>query len=179
MCGMVSSFFFTQRLTTLAQALLQGIGNSTWAALAELHTRQEYETFNRRLIELTRLGSLLAAAGLAPIVAYNRYFFKLWVLDPTVSYGGEAVVLVAAYNAILMPAIALWIWCFTATARVRLIVVPVLISSVVNLSLSIILTSYFGLLVGPLLGTLLANLGISLWSFPWLLHGFSGRRPWP
>ena len=37
---------------------------------------------------------------------------------------------------ILMPALALWIWCFTATARVRLIVVPVIISSVVNLAVS-------------------------------------------
>ena len=85
--------------------------------LADLHARHEHETFNLRLVELTRLGAVLASTALAPIVAYNRRFFELWIHDPTLAYGGDAVILIAAFNAFLIPAISLWNWCFTATGR--------------------------------------------------------------
>src|SRR5439155_824777 len=83
----ITSLFVTQRLAVLMQGLLQGIGNATWAALADLHARHEHEASNQRLIELTKLGAVLAVAALAPIIAYNRRFVALWI--PTVSYGGE------------------------------------------------------------------------------------------
>ena len=38
--ALVTSLYFTQRLATLVQALLQGIGSATWAALADLHARR-------------------------------------------------------------------------------------------------------------------------------------------
>src|SRR5262249_55490446 len=148
--SLVTALYFTQRLATLAQGVLQGIGSATWAALADLHARNEHETFNRRLVELTRLGTILAVAGLAPIVAFNSRFFELWNRDPThLHYGGDRVILIAAFKALIFPAISLWVWCFTATGRVRQIVVPVVLTSAVSIGLSLVLTSYLAML-GPL-----------------------------
>jgi O-antigen/teichoic acid export membrane protein len=175
--SLVTALYFTQRLATLAQGVLQGIGSATWAALADLHARNEHETFNRRLVELTRLGTILAVAGLAPIVAFNSRFFELWNRDPThLHYGGDRVILIAAFKALIFPAISLWVWCFTATGRVRQIVVPVVLTSAVSIGLSLVLTSYLAML-GPLLGTALANAGCGLWYFPWLLRREFGTSP--
>jgi O-antigen/teichoic acid export membrane protein len=179
--ALVTTLFFAQRLATLVQSLLQGIGNATWATLADLHARHEHEAFNQRLTELTRLGAVLAAASLAPIVAYNRRFFEIWVHDPTFVYPGEAVILVAAFNAFLMPPLSLWFWCFTATGRAQQVVVPTLVSSAVNLLLSIVLTYSLGLvglgLIGPLLGTALATVGFGLGYYPRLLRQVFGTPP--
>ena len=74
------------------------------------------------------------------------------------------------------PALSLWNWCFTATGQARLVVVPTLVSALVNLLLSILLTRSLDL-VGPLLGTALANIGFGLWYFPWLLRRVFGTPP--
>lgn len=173
--GPVTVLFFTQRLPVLAQSLLLGVGSATWAPLAELHARGDHETFNRRLIEISRLMALLSVTGLGPIVAYNRDFVGLW-MGRSFAYGGDAVVVLAALNAFLLPQFSLWGWCFSATGQTGRVVVASVVAALVNVVASLALTSWLGLL-GPLLGTTFAFVTVSLWSLPWLLRRVFGTSP--
>ena len=165
--ALVTTLFFTQRLAVLAQTLLQGIGSATWASFADLHARGEHATFNRRLVELSRLVAVLSVAGLGPIVAYNRHFVGVW-MGPEFTYGGEAVIIIAAINAFLIAQFSLWGWCFSATGQTHRVVVSSIAAAVVNVAASIALTRSLGL-IGPLLGSTVAFVAVSLWNFPWLL----------
>lgn len=160
----VTSLFFTQKLAQMAQAQLANVGTACWAGLADLYHRGEHETFRRRLLELLRLVTILGCAAVGPIVAYNRHFVSLWMGPDWVSalYGGDLVTLAAGANALLLPLISLCGWCITGTGRVRLLVVPSIISAVLNLSLSIVFAYYVGI-AGPLLGTTATVLGFSMW----------------
>ena len=115
----------------IGQAVLQGVGGSSWAALAELHAQGKRETFNRRLIEMTRMVAVLGVIGLVPVVAYNQAFFRLW-LKGTVAYGGDLVTVLAAVNAVLLAEQSLWAWCFTATGKIREVVVQASVAAVVE-----------------------------------------------
>jgi O-antigen/teichoic acid export membrane protein len=168
----VTSLVSTQRLVMVGQAVLQGVGGSSWAALAELHTQGERETFNRRLIEMTRMVAVLGVIGLVPIVAYNQAFFRLW-LKGTVAYGGDLVAVLAAVNAVLLAEQSLWAWCFTATGKIREVVVQASVAAVLNLAVSVALTNRLGL-VGPLLGTTVAFVAVGLWALPWRLNRVFG-----
>ena len=154
--------FITTRLALMAQAQLQGIGNASWAGLAELNARGERELFNRRLVELSGLVAVLGAAVLAPIFAFNRHFLAILLKGeaPTTPYG-DALVGVAAVNAFLIGVLSLWAWCFTGTGRVRRIAGPGIASATLNMALSIGLTATLGL-IGPLLGSLIAILTVNL-----------------
>jgi len=85
----VVPFYITQRLAAIAQAQIQGLGNSSWASLAELYFHGELDRFNGRLIELTKLVAVMAIALLIPIACYNPYFLALWVGADR--YAGESV----------------------------------------------------------------------------------------
>jgi O-antigen/teichoic acid export membrane protein len=174
----VTSLYNTQRLASLGQTVLQGIGGATWAALAELHARGDLHTFNRRLVELSRLVAVLAATGLAPVVAYNRAFVSLWLgLDgPDFTYGGDLVIAVAAVNVVLLAEQSLWAWCFSAAGNVRYVVAPAVAAAVVNFTASVFLASRIGL-VGPLLGTTIGCTAVGLWALPWLLRRVFGTSP--
>lgn len=164
----VTILYVTQRLTQPLQTQLLGIGTAVWAGLAELYARGERALFNQRLVELTRLVGLLAAAGLVPVVAFNERFIALW--DTSEHDGGLLVILSAAINAYLVPLTTLWAWCFTGVGRPGRVVVPLLGSALVNLVASIALTRGLGLTAGPLLGSLVALAGVKLWWLPWILH---------
>jgi O-antigen/teichoic acid export membrane protein len=167
--AMAFSLFVTARLPSLAQAQLQSIGAASWAGLAELHAQRAHDIFNRRLAELTTLVAVLGIAALGPIAAYGRPFVLLWMRGKSVDFGGDAVVIIASVNAFLLGLFSLWGWCFVGTGQVRRLVVPAIISTVINLAASLFLTRRLGL-VGPVLGTLVANVAISLWWLPILLR---------
>jgi O-antigen/teichoic acid export membrane protein len=171
----VTSLVTTQRLIQAGQGVLQSVGSASWAALAELHAQKHSETFNKRLVEMSRLTAILGAAGLAPIVAFNREFVRLW-MRPEFPYGGSLVAVSAAINAVLLAEISLWAWCFTATGKARVLVWPSVASSMVNVAASIVLTNRIGL-AGPLLGTTLGFTTVGLWSLPWLLRREFGTSP--
>lgn len=158
----VTVLYATQRLAALAQAQLQGVGNASWAALADLHARGEHEVFGRRLVELTRLVAILGASALAPIVAFNARFLELWLPGRD---GGPAIVVVAAINALILAVTSLWLWVFTATRRIGLMVRPLVASAAINVAASLLLTRALGP-VGPLLGTLVAYLSVQAWCLP-------------
>ena len=163
----VVPFLITQRLATLAQREMQGIGNASWAALAELHARGELESFNQRLIELTTLVTALGVGFLVPLAAYNRHFVALWV-GPA-QYGGEALTIIASLNAILLAVFSFWGWCVTGTGRIGEMTNAMVVQSIINLVLSIILTKRLGF-IGCVLGTLISFLAVSVWYLPRLLH---------
>ncbi|MGO9449519.1 MAG: lipopolysaccharide biosynthesis protein [Candidatus Binataceae bacterium] len=165
--ALVVPFFVTQRLATMTQHELQGVGNASWAALAELQVQGNTDIFNLRLIELTRLIAILAAASLIPIVIYNHNFVALWVGNKR--FGGDALSIIVALNAFLQAIFSLWAWCINGTGRVRMIMPGLIAQTVINFSLSIVLTLKLGL-IGPVLGTLAGFVSISIWYLPMLLH---------
>jgi O-antigen/teichoic acid export membrane protein len=164
--AVVVPFFITQRLALLVQGQLQGIGNASWAALVELYLAGDHETLNRRLTELTSMVAALGIATLAPIVAYNHHFVTLWV--GAGRFGGEWATVVAAVNGFLQALFSLWGWLFSGTGQVGRLVWMYIVAAVLNLAVSLLGTYWFGL-VGPLLGTLVAFVSVTLWWMPWLL----------
>jgi O-antigen/teichoic acid export membrane protein len=167
----VVPFFVTQRLAVLAQGQIQGIGNATWAALADLYAKGEREIFNARLIELTKLVAVLGLGFMVAIAAYNPHFVTLWVGQDR--FSGNGVTLLAAANGFLLGLISLWDWCFGGTGNVAKLVLPKVLGASVNLVISLIGTKVFGT-IGPLLGTFVASLTIGLWWSPLLLHQVFG-----
>ncbi len=167
----VVPFFMTQRLAVIAQSQIQGIGNATWAALAELYVQGERQKFNAYLIELTKLVAVIGLALMIAIAAYNPYFIKLWVGQER--FGGEEVSLLAACNGFLLGILSLWGWCFSATGMQATIVLTAMLAAAVNFIVSIICTHFFGS-VGPLLGTFVAFITISFWQLPLLLRKVFG-----
>ncbi|MGO9604274.1 MAG: lipopolysaccharide biosynthesis protein [Candidatus Binataceae bacterium] len=172
--ALVVPFLVTQRLAVMTQHELQGIGNASWAALAELQAQRNTDVFNLRLIELTRLVGILAAASLIPIVVYDHNFVSLWVGHQR--FGGDALSIIAALNAFLLAIFSLWAWCIYATGRVRMIMPGLIAQTVINFSLSIVLTLKLGL-VGPVLGTLAGFVSVSIWYLPLLLHRCFATSP--
>jgi O-antigen/teichoic acid export membrane protein len=169
--AMVVPFFVTQRLATLAQAQIQGIGNATWAALADLHAKGERQKFNARLIELTRLVAVMGLTFMIAIAAYNPYFIKFWVGQDR--FGGEGVSLLAASNGFFLGLLSLWGWCFSGTGNVAKLVKPAIVASGLNFVVSLVSTRFFGM-IGPLLGSFVAFVSVSLWWSPLLLRQVFG-----
>jgi O-antigen/teichoic acid export membrane protein len=167
----VVPFFITQRLTTIAQSQIQGIGNASWAALADLYAKGELEKFNTRSIELTRLVALMGCALTIPIVAYNRYFITLWVGADR--FGGDILTILAACNGILLGIISLWGWLFAGTGQQARLVRPNIIATSVNLTLSLSCTHLFGI-IGPLLGTFISSIAVSSWQLPLVMRSAFG-----
>ncbi len=71
----VTALFLTQRLAVLGQGQLQAVGSAVWSGLAELNAQGNFETFRRRLVELSKLISILGVAGLVPVIVFNKAFF--------------------------------------------------------------------------------------------------------
>ncbi|HWE37783.1 MAG TPA: polysaccharide biosynthesis C-terminal domain-containing protein [Isosphaeraceae bacterium] len=170
----VTALVLTIRLATLAQQQLQGIGNASWPALAEMHARGEHDEFNRRLVELTGLVTVLGVAGLGPVVAFNGRFMALWLGARDVD-AGTWVALVGAVNALGFGVFSLWNWCFAGTGRVGRIATPIAVGSVANLIISIALTPVFGV-AGPLLGTTSTFLAVYCTVLPARLRRDFGTR---
>jgi O-antigen/teichoic acid export membrane protein len=169
----IASLIATQRLAQIIQGQLQGLGNATWAPLAELHARGEHEAFNRRLVELTGLVALFGAATLSPILAYDRVFVNLWMRGRGVPYGGDVLIGAACAIALLHSLFSLWCWCFSGTGRLERVAPMMFLSSLINVAASISLTLWVGL-PGPLLGTLVAFATINIWFLPLQLRSVFG-----
>ena len=169
--ALVTPFVLTQRLTSLAQRELQTIGGASWAALAELSVQGRKDLFSRRLLELTRLVSVVGLAALVPIVAFNRQFISLWVGHSR--YAGDLITALAAANALMQAIFSLWGWCVTGTGQIRRMIPMTIVQTALNLVLSIVFTLAFGL-SGPLLGTTAAFLSVSVWYMPMMMSDLFG-----
>jgi O-antigen/teichoic acid export membrane protein len=167
----VVPFFVTQRLSVLAQSQVQGIGNATWAALADLYAKGELDKFNARLVELTRLVAVMGLTFMIAIAAYNPYFINLWVGENR--FAGNGVNLLASCNGFLLGLLSLWGWCFSGTGNVAKLVQPAIIGVGINLIVSLVATRAFGM-IGPLLGTFAGFVTVNSWWLPLLLRQVFG-----
>jgi O-antigen/teichoic acid export membrane protein len=169
----VTAFYMTQRLINVIQGQLFNVGNSSWAALTDLHHQGQRQVVEDKLIELTRLMVVFGLVMLGPIVAFNRFFISRWV--GAEQYGGDLLTLVFVLNSIGLALIALWSWIFGSTGKAEKILKPYLVFAFVNILSSLIFTRTFGL-IGPALGTLTALLTVSLWALPMGLKREFGIR---
>ncbi len=169
----VAPFYLSQRLTSMAQGQLGGIGNSSWAALIDLYNKGEAEKFESRLLQLTRMVSGLGLAVLGPLAAYNHAFIRLWVGN---NYGGDLLTVLASCNIWIWSILSLWGWAITAVGEVRRILGYAILSTATNVLVSIVGTMSIGL-PGPLLGTFAGNLLVQSWAFPKVMQEIFKLEP--
>ena len=163
----VSPFYLTQQLPGAAQFLLRGLGNATWAGLAELTTMEGRSRLQPALLDLTSIVSGLGLVFLVPIAAFNHHFVRLWV-GPS-NYAGSAVTVMTCVNVWLWSIYSLWGWLLLGTGHIARWVPYAAASTVVNLVISVIATRFAGM-VGPVVGTLAAFLLLTSWALPRVLH---------
>jgi O-antigen/teichoic acid export membrane protein len=166
---MVTVFFLTQRLITIASTQVGSISTASWAALVDLHLKGEQKTFETRVLELTMVATAFGTVAFVPLVAFNRAFIGLWIGHA--SYAGEAVTILSAVNGLAMAVLALWISLFDGTAQSRRLVPMSITSAAVNIAVSTGATFLVGL-PGPLIGTAVALLGIQVLWIPFLLRRY-------
>jgi len=117
-------------------------------------------------------------AALAPVAAYNRDFVRLWV-GPD-AYAGEAVTALACFNVLLWAVYTLWGWALLGSGHIRRWAPFAMLSTLVNVAVSVIATARLGL-AGPLLGTAAGLSLIASWALPRALDqvfGISPRMLW-
>lgn len=165
--GEVVRFYVTQRLMLVVVSQVQGIGNATWAALADLHHRGESDIFRHRFLQLNRWTAILAVAGLGPLAVLNERLISLWV--GISRYGGDALTWATFGQALLVAQVALWAWPLVGGGMVKLVLPVMFVGSILNLILSIVGTYILGL-VGPSLGTFAGYLLVYYWWYPRLLQ---------
>lgn len=173
----VVPFFLTQQLASVAQTQLRGLGSATWAGLVELAARGDLDTFRSRLLELTGIVSGLGLVVLVPIAVCNRLFVELWVGEG--NYAGNAITLLACFNAWLWAVIALWGWALLGMGLIREWVPFAILATVLNIVVSVFGTRSLGL-VGPLIGTT-SGLMVSSQALPRLIasvFGIPARTLW-
>jgi O-antigen/teichoic acid export membrane protein len=167
----VVPFFLTQRLLMIVQGQLQGIGNATWAGLADLYHKKEAIRFNQSAIKLTEIVALIGFGAMVVVSAYNPSFMRLWVGNSR--FAGEGVNLLAAINGFLQGIFSLWGWFLLGTGHVKKVAPTAIISSVLNLSISLIFTPLIGI-TAPLIGTLVSFIIVSTWAYLVLLNQIFG-----
>ncbi len=155
----VTAFFITQKAGSMIQQQLQHISNSSWAALSELHYQGKTELFNQRVLHLTEFISFCSGVFLSIVCLLKPAFFALWTGSHT--FSGMMVSNLTSINAAFFSILSLWSWCFAATNLANKIITMSIVQGVVNVIASIALTKQFGL-VGPLYGTLIGYLGVSM-----------------
>jgi O-antigen/teichoic acid export membrane protein len=171
----VVPFFLTQQLVALVQGQLRGLGQATWAGLAELYARGEEGRVRTRLVELTGVVSGLSLAALAPIGAYNQFFVPLWVGRD--AYAGEAVTGLACVNVWFWAIYTLWGWVLLGTGHIKPWVPFALLATLVNVVVSVLGTAVLGV-VGPLVGTTAGLVLITSWALPRVLQHTFKIPPW-
>jgi len=170
----VVPFFLTQQLAVLAQSQLKGLGQATWAGLAELYALGDEAILRIRLLELTGLVSGLGLALLAPIAAYNKAFVNLWVGRDV--YAGNVVTGLACLNVLLWSIYSLWGWALLGTGHIKKWVPFAVISTLVIVLVSALGTAALGV-VGPPLGTATGLLLVTSWALPQVLGQVLGIPP--
>jgi O-antigen/teichoic acid export membrane protein len=169
--ALVAPFYVSQRLVFMAAAPTQILGSATWAALAELYHQQELPRLRHLLIELTRLLVIVQVATLLPAALFTRPFVALWIKPGL--FAGDFVVGLAAFNYLVLALLSLWGWLFTGTGLIRRLLPSFIVSTAVNVVVSIGATFLMGL-PGPLIGTAAGQVAVSLWWVALLLRKHFG-----
>ncbi len=173
--SIVTGFYLTQRLTVLAQPYLNGIGNASWASLAELYWQNKKEEFEVSFRRLMRVNIAFGIFLLIPIVFLNQHFITLWV-GPQ-KFMGLPLTICTAFNVLGLSLISLWSWNFNMAGFSPKLVPQYIAFTLVNFISSVLATKFLGPL-GPALGTSISILLVSGWIIPLYLEklfGFSAK----
>lgn len=170
----VVRFAVTQRLMQVAMGQVMAIGNATWAALADLYHRGEMDTFRSRFSQLNRWTAVLGVATLGPLAILNERLVGLWV--GTGRFGGDVLSWTTLVQCLLMAQISLWAWPLVGSGKIRRVLPIILVGSTVNLLVSVLATTGFGV-VGPVVGTVVSYLLVYYWWYPRLLRQSFGLSP--
>jgi O-antigen/teichoic acid export membrane protein len=172
--ALVAPFYLTQRVVTVATTQLQQVGSATWAGMVELVARGMKREFREKMLDLTSMVSGGALAVLAPIAAFNQHMIRVWVGSS--NDAGAGIVLLSCVNAWFLALFTLWTWPVTGLGLISKLLPTQILSTLVNLVVSIVATKYIGL-AGPLIGTLAGFAGIASWGFPRVLAQELGVEP--
>ncbi|HAZ14433.1 MAG: hypothetical protein A2X86_00050 [Bdellovibrionales bacterium GWA2_49_15] len=164
---MVVPFILTQKLALLAQVQLNGVGNSAWAPVVDFFHKGEIENFRSKLLETNKIIVILGMSAMVSIALFNQHFLKLWVGDTY--YGGPWLNYGVCLFVILNAIISFWGWIFVATGNLGSQIFPTIGGSLINITVSIILTMKIGI-AGPILGSLIAIMFTGPWYLFVLLH---------
>jgi O-antigen/teichoic acid export membrane protein len=155
----VVPFFITQRLPQLIQIQLLNIGTSTWSTLGVIYHNNDMKLFNKRMMELTKITSVIGSSLLLSIYVFNFSFIRLWTGER--QYAGHVFTLVACLNAYFLPLLTLWGWSFNYSQLVEKIAPVMWAQTLINIGSSIALTKYLGI-VGPIMGTLITYVFVTV-----------------
>lgn len=167
----VPAFFLTQRMATLIGEQLANLSNSSSAGLYDILQTEGFEHFERRFLEVHRALGFAVFTFLTPLAVLNPYFIKLWV--GTDMYSGDTVTLLACANTSILALSSLWGYCLSAKGHLKDIQAFTIAYMILNVGLSFFFTYKLGV-VGPLLGTFIAYVLVTLWSLPYLIQKFIG-----
>ncbi len=170
----VAAFALTQRMPSMVQAQLQGVGNATWAALMELHAQGHGARLRARLEELTALVSSLGIAVLIPLAIANGALVESWV--GRAGWAGTAASTLACVNAWLWAVSSLWGWPLSAGGFLRRWAPYAGAALAVNVAVSVAGIFAIGA-AGPLLGTVCGFALVNSWALPRVLQGAMGVSP--
>jgi O-antigen/teichoic acid export membrane protein len=156
----VTTFSITQRLINALGSLVTSTASAVWPGLTSLIASDGQAVFQSRVLELYRLIFGVSITTVMTVAAYNRHFVRLWVGQSY--YGGDLLSFLTAAQIILFSHLLLFSWLVDVKGDTRDRVVMSSIGSVLNLGLSCLLGSRFGL-VGVTLGTILGYAATDAW----------------
>lgn len=159
----VAALFLTQRVILLGASQVNGLANSSWAALAELRETGQRERFEARLAELARLivGAGLVIAG--TVAALDRDFVSVWV--GAHRYGGDLLAAATLFGVVTFGFMLPFSWAIDMAGDTRRRLLPSTIGSLLNLGLSIIFVRVWGV-AGVAIGTFFGYLFTDAWYCP-------------
>jgi|GEM_PF-4238280 len=172
----VTKLYATQRLFDVIQSQLFGVGNASWAAMAEIYHQGKIELFRKRIGQLVQLILVMGISTVIPVYFFNRGFVTICYGSDR--YGGDILTLVMAINAIALSFTVFSTWCLTGTGMLKSVLRLTIVTSSLDVIFTLLFTWILGR-VGPVLGSCVVLCLISIpWHFQLLSShfGVSGRE---
>lgn len=160
----VTKLYATQRLFDVIQSQLFGVGNASWAAMAEIYHQGKFDVFLKRVKQLIQLLLVMGIATIVPVLMFNRDFVTLWVGADR--YGGDGLTLVMAINAIALSFTVFSTWCLTGTGMLKSVIRLTIVTTTLDVACTLLFTALWGR-IGPVLGSCVV---LCLVSIPWHFH---------
>jgi len=158
----VTVYVLSFQLTLTLIGLVRGISSHLQPGFAELSSMQEVGQLRKLFIDTLRVSMVFAGLVVASVYFMNIYFVNLWVGDD--HYGGQLLTII--FSLIGFYAVLRQHFCalLLSAGDVKFVALCAIIEAFLNLTFSLILVNYFGL-VGVALGTLLTGIIVSVLLF--------------
>ncbi len=157
----VTKLYATQRLFDVIQSQLFGVGNASWAAMAEIYHQGRLDLFVKRIKQLIQLILVMGIATVVPVCLFNHDFVSLYVGSNR--YGGDSLSIVMAINAIALSFTVFSTWCLTGTGMLKSVMSLAIVTSTLDVACTLLFTALWGR-IGPVLGSCVV---LCLISIPW------------